>query len=110
MKYIISDIDDVVRNLRKKIENDLNLFYKNNDWGIYEYHNPKIRDYFNWYNKQHFYHNLFDDPIINEEIKKFYLDILKNEKCEINKNKSDRYFIAQRYKFDSKRIFNWIFF
>jgi len=65
---LIFDIDDVIRNLKDNIIPSLNLYYNGRNWGDYNYHNPKIRDFFMWYRKQSFYHQLYENCEYNLEL------------------------------------------
>jgi hypothetical protein len=74
----ICDIDDVIRNLKDRICSDMNLFHRTKDWGEYYYHNPKIREYFDWYSEQDFYHNLFVYSPYNNDITEVIFEQHKN--------------------------------
>ena len=50
--YLISDVDDVIRDLNSSILTHMRAFYKESDVGRYTYNNPKISEFFKWYEKQ----------------------------------------------------------
>jgi len=69
---LILDIDDVVRNMREKLESVLSIYFKSDDWGEYYYQNPKIREFFSWYRAQPYYHELYTSSLPNLDFVKMY--------------------------------------
>lgn len=89
---IISDIDDVVRDLGKNIKYSLNLYYHGENWGDYHYKNHKVIEFFRWYIKQPFSSELFDNCDYNIEYIE-YLNSLDNIELHFlssNSNKKAR--------------------
>jgi len=61
---LILDIDDVIRDLKSNIVNDMNIYYRGENWGEYHYYNPKVREFFEWYRTQSFYRRSSRIPLL----------------------------------------------
>jgi len=114
---IISDIDDVVRDLKNKIKESMNLFYKTDKWGDYFLKNEKITDLFNWYRVQPFYHNLFKNCDMNDDLIIRYIEICKKYGCELHflssndnekaiNNTKNEFLLNYGIKFDNMHFVN----
>ena len=68
MFTIISDIDDVVRDFRRNIIASMNLFHHGDDWGEYNYNNPKLREFFDWYREKPYFYHLYQSSHPNTEM------------------------------------------
>ena len=103
--HIISDIDDVVRNLRDSILSHMKTFYRSEDIGEYDYKNDKIIKFFDWYETKPFFHELFMSANLNTDLIDYYkrLIIENSDMILLSSNQNKTTILKTKKQFNNER-------